>query len=198
MFAVTVVPDCDSVVFHALLMDWLPLQDQVTRHEWIAVVPLLVMVIDATNPFCHWLSTWYVAVRPPVPPVGLGEVLGERDALGEVLGDRLGDALAEALADADADAVTEALADGLVVLPPRNSSEYSASAIAMSACAQNRWYVNDGTAPPFRYACTAGKAGSFLRNDRIDRNVAPGAIGSPLGILPDHPDGTNTGSLNRL
>ncbi len=30
------------------------------------------------------------------------------------------------------------------------SSAYEPMARAMSAWAQNRWYVNDGTAPPFR------------------------------------------------
>ncbi len=41
-------------------------------------------------------------------------------------------------------------------------SAYDPIASAMSAWAQNRWYVKLGTAPPFRYASTFDQAGSSL------------------------------------
>ena len=42
------------------------------------------------------------------------------------------------------------------------SSAYEPMARAMSAWAQNRWYVNEGAAPPARYASIFDQAGSFL------------------------------------
>jgi len=83
-----------------------------------------------------------VAVTPPVP---VGDADGDVDREGDVEGDADREGDAEGDADREGDAVADAAADddAMVDGDPlawgTNSSEYRANAIAMSACAQNRW-----------------------------------------------------------
>ena len=88
-----------------------------------------------------------------MPVLGVGDVDGDREADGdgdddgdrEADGDDVGDVVREGDAVADADEATIVDGDPLGFGGARNSSEYTANAMAMSACAQNRWYVNVGT-----------------------------------------------------
>ena len=44
----------------------------------------------------------------------------------------------------------------------RYNHPYVAFAVAISDCAQNRWYVKLGACPPLMYASTRGQSGSAL------------------------------------
>lgn len=56
MVAVTVWPDWVTVPFHALVIRWSPGKVNVRAQPLIVLVPALVIVTLATNPFGHWLE----------------------------------------------------------------------------------------------------------------------------------------------
>src|SRR5690349_20636635 len=62
--AVTDAPLWVAVVFQALVTFWLPAQVQVTFHDLMAVVPVLLTVTVAVKPLPQSASRWYVAVQP--------------------------------------------------------------------------------------------------------------------------------------
>ena len=60
----------------------------------------------------------------------------------------------------------------------------------MAVCAQNRWNDSIGATPVASAVWTFDHCGSFLYQVRMSRNETPGLMTSPLGILPDQPEGT--------
>src|SRR5262245_19216280 len=76
LVAVSLWPLCWLVAFHMFVTCWLPDQVQVTFHDLVAEVPVLVTKMLVVKPTPQSLATWYVAVQPP-PPVLTAEVVVE-------------------------------------------------------------------------------------------------------------------------
>ncbi|MFD1047964.1 hypothetical protein ACFQ1S_21715, partial [Kibdelosporangium lantanae] len=79
------MPLCDSVTFQLLVICWLPAHVQVTFHDLVAAVPVLVTVTLAVKPLPQSLPTVYVAEQPPPPPLdGLTVQLNDAEPDGPV------------------------------------------------------------------------------------------------------------------